>query len=289
MDVEFAQIDIYQAKLEQYRGEKLKLLKAVKTRSHLLEKARQHSILKALYEPGLEDVMTIKLQILFWLLSAAFVALYQLYFHVQISYAILGAVAMLARSKDRADHARGRLRIIMYCWTLFTLTGTLASFISTALDLLSTHPHTYRQVLVIHWCLSFFVISEAECWRCLSQASWHPVWRDIRPCGVFDPSFRTKDCGSSTLRILLSAIICSYLTTGLRILGQVPGPIPPYAYNSSNALYACRWYGQIPQALVLLRPVKHFAAWATDVMMDVAAMMLARAKVWYNRRNGTWV
>ena len=280
-EADLAGFDVWLATYKRLVADRAPRAKAEETRKELLRKASTNPILKAaLHRPTKnQDVVPLRTQMVSWMVSAAFVGLSNIDLHTHVAHVAMTSLALLALLAPQATLEKVRVRTSIYWFALYSLTAAAATFIVPTLDILSTEPHTCRQVLLIHWCLSFFIISEAEWWRHLRRAMSHPIKRDLQPRGYTQHFF--KDFGLVIARWVLSGTIGALLLWGLRCVGDVPGERSGFHYEGSNGLYASTLKGQVPQALILLRPMRQLTAWTTDETMEFGERLWNRVREQY--------
>jgi hypothetical protein len=125
------------------------------------------------------DVIPIKLQARYRLFSVAFVGFYQLGLRFPSPHALLGSLAIMVLLVPSHNYSILHVRNVACWYALYNSTASLAPCFSSALNALSTDDHTFRQELLLHWCISFFLISETHWWLHFRQTICHPNKRDL--------------------------------------------------------------------------------------------------------------
>jgi hypothetical protein len=210
-------------------------------------------------------VIPIKLQIIYWIASAFFVGCAQLFtlaLFVKMPYlwgVSIGLILYFNGYYPIFDWFYMRL-----LW-LILVTTTAGATVRPTINMLSPNLPTYRQMLLVHWCFCFFIVSEFEWRRHLHRYMRHPIHRDSSPADYLPTDVPNVNFFSVwTARFVLTYVISCTLAEGLNWIGDIPGPRPIFTYWCANALFNSGWVGQLFQALVLLRPHRHFTAWIAD-------------------------
>jgi hypothetical protein len=209
-------------------------------------------------------VIPIKLQVKYWFASAFFVACAQLftlalYVKAPFLWFVFGLASALWLPKRLNDWL-----IVKLYWYLLMTTGA-GAMVQPIVYLLSPSLPTYRQLLLVHWCFNYFIISEMQWHQYLSGYMRHPIHRDTSPAGYLPANVpNVKIFSVWTARFALTHVISCVLAVGLTWIGDVPDSRPMSTYWCANKLFNSGWMGQLFQTLVLLRPHRHFTAWLVD-------------------------
>lgn len=255
-------------------------------RFDLLRTAARNPILGSLPpdQTELKGVIPIRSQVVFWLVAALFVGVSQLDFNARSSHVALTACAYLAlwtrKLLEKLD-----VRICVYWFTLYGIVTTAATYLGTILDHVSSILHTHRQIVVLHWCLAFFVISEADWWNQLLFTSEYPINCDMKPHGNSGDMGVLQKCATTLLHALFTVVTTRTLIGGLRLVGSMPGDWSGRGFYGSSGSSASNWAGQIPQAVIFLQPIRHLTAWVTNTVFELGPRAWVYAKERYYRRN----
>jgi hypothetical protein len=127
-----------------------------------------------------QDIIPIRTQVVIWLIAGLFVGICQfvaldMYHPIPVIVTIGLILTMLGLPPTVLDEID--FRACLYWWALCVISSTAATFIRPALHVLSDTTLTSRQVLLLHWCIAFFVISKAE-WWVMSLTTLHTEIRD---------------------------------------------------------------------------------------------------------------
>ncbi|KAH7083432.1 hypothetical protein BKA63DRAFT_502998 [Paraphoma chrysanthemicola] len=165
------------------------------------------------------------------------------------------------------------------------------------MHVLSTQPATSRHLLLLRWCMAYFIIPEAEWHRHLHESMQHPIGCDLMPTkepdwrkclGIaqafaryFAPRYLIKWIAHNLLALFvgLSPVLL------LRTIGDISGNSIAWIPFYGGAFYPPSWMRIIPQYLVFTRPVKHLMAWQTDHFFDIGVSLWSRARRWYLNRH----
>jgi hypothetical protein len=224
-----------------------------------------------------QDIIPIRTQVVIWLIAGLFVGIchfvaLDMYHPIPVIVTIGLILTMLGLPPTVLDEID--FRACLYWWALCVISSTAATFIRPALHVLSDTTPTSRQVLLLHWCIAFFVISKAEWWKHRGDVIDHPSHRDQRQSGDRE-TLSLKAFTLDAFRLVIVSAIMYGLVFGLRILCDVPGPWGRY----SNGLFSpAGLTGEVLQAMVLLRPMKHLTAWLTEGAMDGLSIIWLRIR-----------
>jgi hypothetical protein len=250
---------------------------AVDRRLDLLETAVKHPIIKSIYDAAVppKHPIPIKLQLVYWLLSAFCVLSSQISVLEQLAHLSAwptAVMALLAMYLPRKLFSYISIHTCIHWFALYKLAVVTGCLIEPVLQPLSTELLTSRHILVLHWCMAFFVISEAEWHRHRHKTIAHPIYRDVVPWVHSQASSYLNLWGIRAFKWTLTLLFADVSTNILRYIGGKDGMAAAnvmFKWHGSDRLFATRWLGQIPQALVLLRPVRHSNAWLVDRVVDL--------------------
>lgn len=138
-----------------------------------------------------ENFIPIGMQVLYWFVSVICVGLSILdpYMPSPVSIAsaavFLGMAAILHTFKTGPKYRFSFMRCGDNLVRAISLHFEIRKVDITRPGLFSTEPHTFRQVLLIHWCLAFLLMTEYDHWRrpyTRKIEISHPSYRDLVPC-----------------------------------------------------------------------------------------------------------
>jgi len=244
-------------------------------RLEMLDAIYKRSILKHLDLPVIrkQDVIPIKLQMLYWLMSTLFVLLSQRlvlesFAQTVLSLSIVLALMVFCSTKVSEGKTVAHLAWYAVYGFVFAVGKRYIQplLLGDAVDTL-----TARETLVFHWRNAFFVISEAEWHRHLYKTMTHPVYRDIMPVGNCKASTVCRSLGMLLIRFTLA----TYIPLGFvpLICGVDFPSMAPSMFLARWRIVSStpQWFRRVPQVFVLMRPMHQLTAWLVDKVVEMGS------------------
>ncbi|KAH7068665.1 hypothetical protein FB567DRAFT_599059 [Paraphoma chrysanthemicola] len=242
-----------------------------------------------------QDAIPMRLQIQYWILAIMFVLACEITIRHSVAFTLnwlLPLAAGFGLLLSNTFREAVRTHPFYYWYVLYNLSVLTGLSLEPAMHVLSTEPATDRQLLLLRWCMAYFIISEAEWHRHVHEAIEHPIGRDLLPTkepglckglGIaqafaryFAPRYIIKLFARNLLATLtgLSPVIL------LRTIGDVPEKSTVWIPFHGDAFYLPSWIGINPQYLVLTRPIKHLMARQTDRIFEIGVLLWSRVRTW---------
>jgi hypothetical protein len=230
-------------------------------------------------------VMSIKIQMYYWIISTCFVAIHHYWARdalLQSEHAsfIVGFALAFGLSHSLSDNPWVRY------WSIFLLTNCAGLCVEPALIALSTTKPTHRQVVLIPWCFTFFTVTEAKWHHHLHSIMCHPPRTDMVPSQYEHGFSAFRDLFISLCHYWLTWFVGLAILWALRYVGDVPGDRYWLNLHHSDARFATDWKGQIFQIICLLRPLRHLTAWVTNGIVMAAVALWTRTRDYFRGRRG---